>query len=53
MDYASAMGVGVAIEELDISDLAKMMGVDIPADMKIALDNLMRGSVNHLAVFRR
>jgi hypothetical protein len=53
VDYASAMGVGVAIEELDISDLAKMMGVDMPADMKLALDNLMRGSVNHLAAFRR
>jgi hypothetical protein len=47
------MGVGVAIEELDISDLGKMMGVAMPADMKLALDNLMRGSVNHLAAFKR
>jgi hypothetical protein len=53
VDYAAAMGVGVAIEELDISDLAKMMGVAMPADMKLALDNLMRGSVNHLAAFKR
>ena len=52
-DYVSAMGVGVAIEELDISDLAKIMGVDMPADMKLALDNLMRGSENHLAAFSR
>jgi len=53
VDFLSAMGVGVAIEELDISDLAKMMGVAMPADMKLALDNLMRGSVNHLAAFKR
>jgi len=53
VDYISAMGVGVAIEELDISDLAKMMGVAMPADMKLALDNLMKGSVNHLAAFKR
>ena len=53
VDYTAAMGVGVAIEELDISDLAKMMGVAMPADMKLALDNLMRGSENHLAAFSR
>jgi hypothetical protein len=51
--YTEAMGVGVAIEELDIGDLAKIMGVDMPADMKLALDNLMRGSENHLAAFSR
>jgi hypothetical protein len=53
VDYTAAMGVGVAIEELDIGDLAKIMGVDMPADMKLALDNLMRGSENHLAAFSR
>ena len=53
VDYASAMGVGVAIEELDISDLSKMLKSSMPADMKLALDNLMRGSVNHLAAFKR
>ncbi len=53
VDYLSAMGVGVAIEELDISDLAKMLKSSMPADMKLALDNLMRGSVNHLAAFKR
>ena len=53
VDYTAAMGVGVAIEELDISDLSKIMGVNMPADMKLALDNLMRGSENHLAAFKR
>jgi hypothetical protein len=52
-DYVSAMGVGVAIEELDISDLAKIMGVNMPADMKLALDNLMQGSERHLTAFKR
>ena len=53
VDYTSAMGAGVTIEELDISDLSKIIGVNMPADMKLALDNLMRGSVNHLAAFKR
>jgi hypothetical protein len=53
VDYLSAISVGVAIEELDISDLAKMLKSSMPADMKLALDNLMRGSVNHLAAFKR
>jgi hypothetical protein len=53
VDYAAAMGVGVAIEELDISDLGKMMGVEMPIDMKLALDSLMQGSVRHLAAFSR
>lgn len=51
--FTAAMGVGVAIEELDISDLAKMLKSPMPADMKLALDNLMKGSVNHLAAFSR
>ena len=53
VDYTAAMGVGVAIEELDISDLAKMMGVAMPVDMKVALDSLMQGSIKHLAAFKR
>ena len=53
VDYVSAMKVGVAIEELDISDLAKILKSTMPGDMKLALDNLMKGSVNHLAAFSR
>ena len=53
VDYAAAIGVGVEIEEMDIADLAKMMGVDMPVDMKLALDSLMQGSIRHLAAFKR
>lgn len=50
---AAAFGVGVKVEELDISDLQKMMTNPMPADMKAALDVLLKGSQNHLAAFSR
>ncbi len=50
---AEAFAVGVAIEELDIADLKKMMSKTAPADVKLAWDNLLKGSINHLAAFSR
>jgi len=52
-DVLAAYQVGVDIENLDISDLKKMMNVSMPTDMKLALDNLLKGSYNHLAAFSR
>jgi hypothetical protein len=49
----AAMQVGVAIEELDIADLKKMMITPAPADVKLAYDLLLKGSYNHLAAFSR
>lgn len=49
----AAFGVGVKIEELDISDLQKMMKNPAPADMQAAMELLLKGSQNHLAAFSR
>ncbi len=50
-----AYKVGVAIEELDISDLKVMLERLDPkdADIKSALENLLNGSENHLRAFNR
>ncbi len=53
VSIAAAMQVGVAIEELDIADLKKMMVSPAPADVKLAYDLLLKGSHNHLAAFSR
>jgi hypothetical protein len=50
---AEAFAVGVAIEELDIADIKKMMTNPAPADVKLAWDLLLKGSINHLAAFSR
>jgi hypothetical protein len=50
---AEAFAVGVAIEELDIADIKKMMVDPAPADVKLAWDQLLKGSINHLAAFSR
>jgi hypothetical protein len=51
---AQAYAAGVAIEEQDIADLQKMLSAStIPADMKAAMDLLLKGSYNHLAAFKR
>ena len=50
---AAAIGVGVAIEELDIKDLKKMLTSKMPADMKLMMENLLKASYNHLAAFQR
>ena len=49
----AAFAVGVKIEELDISDLQKMMAASVPADMAAAMALLLQGSQNHLAAFSR
>jgi hypothetical protein len=53
VDVAAAMQVGRDIENLDIKDLQVMLKATMPADMKLALDNLLKGSYNHLAAFSR
>lgn len=53
VNVAAAMQVGVAIEELDIADLKKIMVTPAPADVKLAYDLLLKGSYNHLAAFSR
>jgi hypothetical protein len=53
VDVAAAMQVGRDIENLDIKDLQVMLKSTMPADMKLALDNLLKGSFNHLAAFNR
>ncbi len=50
---AEAFAVGVAIEELDIADIKKMAVNPSPADVKLAWDLLLKGSINHLAAFSR
>ena len=52
-DVAAAFQVGRDIEELDIKDLQVMLKSTMPADMKLALNNLLKGSYNHLAAFSR
>jgi hypothetical protein len=53
-DVAAAMQVGRDIENLDIKDLQVMLNTTtMPADMKLALNNLLKGSINHLAAFSR
>jgi hypothetical protein len=53
VDVAAAMQVGRDIENLDIKDIQLMLKSTMPADMKLALNNLLRGSINHLAAFSR
>jgi hypothetical protein len=52
-DVAAAFQVGRDIENRDIKDLQVMLKSTMPADMKLALDNLLKGSYNHLAAFSR
>jgi hypothetical protein len=52
-DVAAAFQVGRDIENLDIKNLQVMLKSTMPADMKLALDNLLKGSFNHLAAFNR
>ena len=52
-NVAAAFQVGRDIENLDIKDLQEMLKATMPADMKLALNNLLKGSYNHLAAFSR
>lgn len=46
-----AYEVGVAIEELDIADLTDMLSTATNADVIAMMENLRRGSENHLRAF--
>ncbi|MEZ6193836.1 MAG: DUF2202 domain-containing protein [Phycisphaerales bacterium] len=46
-----AYRVGVAIEQLDIEDLERLLGVVTMSDIKRVYTNLLNGSYNHLAAF--
>jgi hypothetical protein len=46
-----AYEVGVAIEELDISDITKMLATAKDADVIAMMENLRKGSENHLRAF--
>ena len=46
-----AYEVGVAIEELDIGDLKKMLPINDNADVVRVMSNLLSGSYNHLDAF--
>lgn len=48
-----AVDVGIAVEELDISDIEKMLSQQLPSDVSQVLNNLLDGSKNHLAAFNR
>ncbi len=49
----AALQVGAEIEELDISDIRAMRAAVTRADVSATLDNLERGSRNHLRSFWR
>jgi hypothetical protein len=48
-----ALGVGVAIEEVDIADLEDMLNSGVPEDFTLIYDNLLKGSYHHLDAFNR
>ena len=50
---AAAFQVGRDIENRDITDLQLMLKSTMPADMKLAVNNLLKASINHLAAFSR
>ena len=52
-DIWAAYQVGGDIENRDITDLQLMLKSTMPADMKLAVNNLLKASINHLAAFSR
>ncbi len=48
---AEALKVGAAIEEIDILDLQTRLAGDLPDNIRIAYENLLSGSHNHLSAF--
>ena len=52
-DIWAAYQVGIDIENLDISDIQNDLSVAMPADVKLVLERLLNGSINHLAAFSR
>jgi hypothetical protein len=51
LSLADAFKVGGAIEEIDILDLQARLAGDLPADVRLAYENLLAGSYNHLSAF--
>jgi hypothetical protein len=51
LSLADALKVGAAIEEIDILDLQAHLAGDLPPDVRLAYENLLSGSYNHLAAF--
>lgn len=51
MSAVDAYEVGVAIEELDIDDITKMLATAKDADVIAMMENLRKGSENHLRAF--
>ncbi len=51
MTTIAALQVGVEIEELDLADIAAMRPLTAHDDVRDTLDNLARGSRNHLRSF--
>jgi len=48
---ASALNVGVDIEEMDIEDIKEMQAYAVKSDLNRVLSNLLDGSYNHLDAF--
>ncbi len=46
-----AYQVGVSVEKLDIADLERLIGQTTHSDISRVMQNLLRGSQNHLAAF--
>jgi len=53
LSLVDALGVGVAIEEVDIADLEDMLNAGVPEDFTMIYENLLKGSYNHLNAFNR
>lgn len=51
LGLSEALKVGAAIEEVDILDLQSRLDSDLPDDVRLAYENLLSGSYNHLAAF--
>lgn len=48
---AGALKAGAAVEEIDILDLQERLAGDLPGDIRLAYQNLLSGSYNHLSAF--
>jgi hypothetical protein len=48
---AEALKVGATIEEIDILDLQARLSAGLPDDVRLAYENLLSGSYNHLSAF--
>ncbi|MCH9741184.1 MAG: DUF2202 domain-containing protein [Epsilonproteobacteria bacterium] len=48
-----ALEVGVLVEETDIADLEEILEAEVPADLEMVYENLLKGSYKHLNAFTR